>query len=142
VGGIIENTQKKILHLRREQFNDIYTEFKHLCELFWGMIKGEMSRFVVPLPVLTQYRLTLKRLLIGYRDPARAVALHNHISEFPSEMPTPRPPKTIEILTKAVRDVLLTFLDGVTAFGNYDGSDPRERSVGRKGNEMMMKVYF
>ena len=31
--GIIENTQKKILHLRREQFNDIYTELKQLCEL-------------------------------------------------------------------------------------------------------------
>jgi hypothetical protein len=44
-------------------------------------------------------------------------------------------------LTKAVRDVLLIFLDVVTAFGNYKGSDPRERSMGRKSNEMMMKVY-
>jgi hypothetical protein len=58
--GIIENTEKKILHLRREQFNDIYTEFKQLCELSWGVTKGEISRFVVPLPVLTQYWLTLK----------------------------------------------------------------------------------
>lgn len=44
-------------------------------------------------------------------------------------------------MTKAVRDVLLIFLDVVTAFGNYKGSDPRERSIGRKSNEMMMKVY-
>jgi hypothetical protein len=48
--GIIHASQKKIVHLRREQFNDIFMEFRQLCEIFWGCTKGEMSRFVVPYP--------------------------------------------------------------------------------------------
>ncbi|KAE9379497.1 hypothetical protein N431DRAFT_526634 [Stipitochalara longipes BDJ] len=122
--SIIEATQRKILYLRREQLNDIYTEFKQLCEISWGVTKGAMTR-----------------LLCGYRDPARAITLYKYISEFPSQIPTPGLPKTIEILTKSVREVLLIFLDVVTAFDSYGESSPRERALVHKGNEMMMKFY-
>jgi len=47
--SIIHNTQKKIIHLRKEQFNDIYMEFKQLCEISYGVTKGEIPRFVLPL---------------------------------------------------------------------------------------------
>ncbi|KAH8761464.1 hypothetical protein F5882DRAFT_27303 [Hyaloscypha sp. PMI_1271] len=47
--SIIHNTQKKIIRLRKEQFNDIYMEFKRLCEISCGVTKGEIPRFVLPL---------------------------------------------------------------------------------------------
>lgn len=50
-------------------------------------------------------------------------------------------PKTIEILTKSVREVLLTFLDVLAAFLSYKDYNPSELAPARKGNEMMLKVY-
>jgi hypothetical protein len=92
----------------------------------------------------TPYLLTNERLMIGYRDPKHAVQLHKHISAFPTEIPLPGLPKTIEILTKSVRDVLLTFLDVVSAFNKYEGGPserPGEREVARQGTAIMNKVY-
>ncbi|KAN0114652.1 hypothetical protein V8E51_004196 [Hyaloscypha variabilis] len=121
--NIIDATQKKILYLRREQFNDIFAEFKQLCEISWGVTKGEI-------------------LLIGYRDPARAVTLHTHISSFPSEIPSPGLAKTIEIVTKSVAEVFLIFLDIITAFSSHETNNPRERVAARKSNGMMRKFYL
>jgi hypothetical protein len=140
--SIIEATQKKILYLRREQFNDIFAEFKQLCEISWGVTKGEMSRSLPPSTFTSHLRLTNSRLLIGYRDPARAVTLHTHISSFPSEIPSPGLPKTIEIVTKSVAEVFLIFLDIITAFSSHETNNPRERVAARKSNEMMRKFYM
>jgi hypothetical protein len=82
--------------------------------------------------------------MIGYRDPKHAVQLHEHISAFPTEIPIPGLPKTIEILTKSARDVLLIFLDVVSAFNKYEGDPserPGEREMARQGTLMMNKVY-
>ncbi|PMD34248.1 hypothetical protein L207DRAFT_638785 [Hyaloscypha variabilis F] len=121
--SIIEATQKKILYLRREQFNDIFAEFKQLCEISWGVTKGEI-------------------LLIGYRDPARAVTLHTYISSFPTEIPTPGLPKTIEIVTKSVAEIFLILLDIITVFSSHETNNPRERVAARKSNEMMRNFYM
>lgn len=115
-------------------------EFKQLCEISWGCTKGEMSRFVVP-PSSKPCLLTQKRLLIGYRDPAISVKLHKSISAFPSEIPVPGLPKTIEILTKATKHMLPDFQDVVTAFSNHQERDAKQCAVARKSFEMMSKVY-
>jgi hypothetical protein len=89
----------------------------------------------------TPFWLRQERLLIGYRDPARAVQLRKAISAFPSEIPIPGLAKTIEILTKAGIEVLHIFLDVVTVFGNYQENNPRERAMARREGDMMKKVY-
>ena len=80
------------------------------------------------------------RLPTGCRDPERAAQLHKYISAFPAEIPTSGLPKTIEILTKATKEILLVFLDVVTAFGNHQETNPREQEMARESTDMMKKV--
>ena len=94
-----------------------------------------------PPSIHLHHRLTKARLLIGYRDPARAVTLHTCISSFPSEIPAPGLAKTIEIVTKSVPEVFLIFLDIITAFSSHETNNTRERVAARKSNEMMKRFY-